>query len=326
MKRLALLALLVWPAASQPERLRLMSRIPIGEVQQGKLVRAWLCGDDLVFVTNREGELIAVDTARESVLYRKTFPELMGLGGCTCDDRGFVYFSLHRPEGAFVRIYSLGSQGALNFERSFRITGRLDRLLVAGNQLYGVGLARIGSDYVFLRRFLLPEGLYLGSPETGVPMRVGGEPINRFAVDGTLFWHPGRKQVVYLPANPFELWRLDLNGKAVGVERPPVTDFIAAPPGTSGNRDFLTFDRVDNAAALPDGRIVVLVVFGTRRPGGGSFLAVLDADLRPTGIQIPLAPEMNYLLGASSDGTLYFADLVVPAVGTSSIVKSRLTF
>jgi hypothetical protein len=146
MKRVVLLALLVLPAASQPESLRLISRIPIGEVQEGKLVRAWLCGDDLVFVTNREGELIAVDATRESVLYRRTFPELVGLGGCTCDDRKFVYFSLHRPDGAFVRVYSLGSQGALTFERSFRITGRLDRLVVADKQLYGVGLARIGSE------------------------------------------------------------------------------------------------------------------------------------------------------------------------------------
>ncbi len=323
MKHLALLAFLVWPAASQPGGLRIISRIPIGEVQQGKLVRAWLCGDDLVLVTNREGELIAVDTARDSVLYRKTFPELVGLGGCTCDDQRSVYFSLHRPDAAFVRVYSLGLHGALTFKRSFPITGRLDRLVVAGNQLYGVGLARVGSEYVFLRRFLLPEGTYLGSPGVGVPMRLGAEPINVFAVEGSLFWHPGLKQVVYLPANPFELWRLDLNGNAIGVERPAIADFIAAPPGTSGNRDFLTFDRVDNAAVLPDGRIVVQVIQGTGRPRGGSLLVVLGADLRPTGTQIPLAHDMGYLLGASSDGTLYFADLVV---GTSSIVKARLTF
>ncbi|HXG33012.1 MAG TPA: hypothetical protein VNJ11_06585 [Bryobacteraceae bacterium] len=307
-------------ALCEQGQLRLTSRTAIPEVPQQGLVRLWLCPSGLVVITERRGEVILVDGPREAVIYHKTLPELAGVEGGTCDDQQRIYFSIHSPEAAFVRTYSLSPQGELKFDRAFPSTGRMERLLVVGRHLYAVGLARTGSAHVFLRRFQLPEEPYLDSPPVKVP--AGRELVNYFAVQGSLFWHPGRKQVVYVPANPFEFWCLDENGKVAAAHRPQVANFINAPPGASGNRDFHMYDTVYNAAALPDGRIVAQVLTGAARPKRQTFLVILDSEFQPAGAELPMAPEFGLLVGVTADATLYFADHVKP--GGTFLVKARL--
>lgn len=301
------------------QQLEVIGRVPIGEFHEGKSVRAWLCPSGLVFVTERGGEVIVVDG--EGRVSHRTLPELMGLYAATCDDQGRIYFSTHTPNEASVWTYSLDSQAGLRFERVFRTVGQLNRLLIVGDKLYAVGLARVGSNYVFLRRFQLPEGVFLDSPAINVPMRVGAEPINRFAVEGSVFWHPTLKQVVYVPANPLEFWRLDESGKVVAARRPATANFINAPGNVSGNRDFFGYDLVLQAAALPDGRLAVQVISGTGAGTRRSSLLILTSEFQAAGAAIPTRDLGNFL-GAVRDGTLYFVSF--PVGSSSEIIKARL--
>ncbi len=322
MRATVLLCVAALGAPCEAEQLRIISRTTIREIPQRGLVRLWVCPSGLVVIAGGTGELILVDGRQARVIYHRTLPELAELGGGTCDDRGRLYFGVLSPEAAFVRIYSLSPQPELKFERAFQTTGLIERLLAAGEDLYVVGLARVGSEYVFLRRFRLPEGLDLGSPPVKTRGGAGRAAIDYFAVQGSLLWHPRHQQVVYVPANPFELWRLDRNGKVITTHRPPLANFITAPPGASaGGRDFDLSDRVYNVAALPDGRMVAQILTGAARPKRATYLVVLDSDFRLTG-EIPMEPQAGLLVGADAEGTLYFADLVM--TGDSSLVKARL--
>lgn len=308
-------------AVCETGQLRIVGRKAVPEIPQRGLIRLWVCPNGLVVVAGGSGELVLLDGGREKVVYHSVVSELAGFGGGGCDDQGVLYFAVHTPEGTFVRLYSWRPQEGLKFQGVFRTTGRIERLLPVGQDLYVVGLARIGSEYVFLRRFRLPEGVYLGSPAVKMPVRDGPELIHHFATQGSLFWHPRHKHVVYVPANPFEFWRLDQNGEVVANHRPPVANFMNATPGArSWNLDM--FDRVYNAAALPDGRVVAQILTGAFRPRRQTFLVVLDSDFRLTEQEIPMAPETGLLVGADAEGTLCFADLVMS--GESAIVKARL--
>ncbi len=317
MRRVTTFLLAAACAFCQAPQLRVLSKIPFERPPEDGVVRAWLCPSGLVWISHSRGELTLVDGSRESVVYRKSVPELAGVVSGACDENGRIYFSADR---AVVKVYSLTAERELRFEHSFEAKGLLNRLLVTGDELYAVGLARIGSGYVFVRKFKLPEGLLLVSPSLKVPVQAGSEPINRFAVEGVIFWHPARQQPVYVTANPLEFSCLDSKGQVAAVYRPTLAGFINAPAEASGNRDWHLYDRVYNAAALADGRVVVQFVTGMARGERRLFLALLDADFRPLGLEIPT--DLGLLLGAAPDGTLYFVSFELS--GPSWIAKARL--
>lgn len=303
-------------ALGQQPALEVVSRISLGELPE-TIYRASVCPGDLVLVTSDLGEVLIVDGAAEAVIYHATLPELSGAIGNACDDQGRFYMS---ASPGLVRVYTFPRRRELVLERTFRTDGLRNRMLAAGGQLYIVGFARAGRAPVFLRQFKLPEGVFLGSPPVDLPVEAGGR-FNLFATEGFLFWHPVRKQVAYVPANPLAFWFLDPHGRVAAVERPGLggfmnvaTDSLEKAVASIGQQD-----RIQGVAALPDGSVVVQAVTRSR----GSFAQVFGPDLRPVGAEVPIAAELGHLVGAGSRGVLYFADF---AAGGSSLVKARLTY
>lgn len=311
------LAFVVWSSAfCQQPQLEVVSRIALGELPEA-LYRASVCPGDRVLITNDRGEVVVVDGRGGAVLYRATIAELSGAVGNACDEEGRLYIS---ASPGLVRVYRFSPGQQLLPERTLQTEGARSRLLAVNGQLYITGLARVGQTYVFLRRFQLPEGIFLGAPRIELPVRTG-DGFNLPATEGVAFWHPGRNQVVYLPANPLTFWCLDADGSVAAVERPNLVGFVNAPTA-SADTALLTqghLDQVKGATALPDGSVVVQAV--TRSAGG--LLQVFDREFRPLGNPIPAPAELGRLVGAGSDGTLYFADF---AAGGSSLAKVRLVY
>jgi hypothetical protein len=317
MKSAQACALLLWSSAfCQQPALEVVSRIRLGELPEA-IYRASVCPGDLVLITNDRGDVTIVDGRAGDIVYRATLAELSGAVGNACDEGGRLYIS---ASPGLVRVYTFSSGRQLIAERTLETQGSRNRLLAVNGQLYIVGLARVGTTHVFLRRFKLPEGVFLGSPRIELPIRVG-DRFNLLATEGVLFWHAARKQVVYLPANPLSFWRLDTDGSVTAVERPNLGGFVNVAAGSleTALATYGQQDRVKGAAALPDGSVVVQAV--TRSAGG--VLQMFDRDFRPLASGIPLPAELGYLVGAGGDGALYFADF---AAGGSSLTKVRLLF
>ncbi len=311
------LVLVVWSAAlCQQPKLEVVSRIELGELPEA-LYRASVCPGDRILITNDRGDVTLLDGPGGVVVYRATHAELSGAVGNACDEEGRLYIS---ASAGIVRVYRLSPGRQLILERTLQTEGAHNRLLAVNGQLYVTGLARVGTTHVFLRRFKLPEGIFLGSPRIDLPVRVG-DGFNLLATEGVAFWHPGRKQVVYVPANPLAFWSLDSGGSVTAVERPNLVGFVNTATGSADTAPLIygQLDQVKGAAALPDGSVVVQAV--TRSAGG--VLQVFDREFRPLGNPIPAPAELGRLVGAGSDGTLYFADF---AAGGSSLVKVRLLF
>jgi hypothetical protein len=317
MKSARTCALLLWSSAfCQQPALEVVSRIGLGELPEA-IYRASVCPGELVLITNDRGDVTIVDGRVGTIVYRATFAELSGAVGNACDEEGRLYIS---ASPGLVRVYTFSTGQHLILERTLETQGSRNRLLAVNGQLYITGLARVGTTHVFLRRFKLPEGIFLGSPRIELPVRVG-DGFNLLATEGVLFWHPARNQVVYLPSNPLAFWRLDTDGSVAAVERPNVGGFVNVAAGSleTGLATYGRPDRVRGAAALPDGSVVVQAV--TRSAGG--LLQIFDRDFRPLGSGIPLPAELGYLVGAGSDGALYFADF---AADGSSLTKVRVLF
>lgn len=309
---------LLWSCAlCQQPALEVISRTPLGELPE-TLYRASVCPGDLVLITSDFGEVIVVDGAAGNVIYRSTHRELSGAIGNACDEKGRFYVS---ASPALVRVYTFPGRRQFVLERTFQTGGGMsNRMLAVDGQLYIVGFARAGRAPVFLRRFKLPEGVFLGSPPVDLPLQAG-DRFNLFATEGSLFWHPVRKQVVYVPMNPLAFWLLDAGGEVATAERPGLAGFVNVAPGSLENAlaSIGRQDRIRGAAALPDGSVVVQAL--TR--SAGIFLQLFNRGFRPVGAEIPIPVELGYLIGAGADGALYFADF---ATGGSSLVRARLTY
>ena len=189
MRATALLRVAALGALCEAEQLRITNRTNIREVPRGGLVRLWVCPSGLVVIAGGQRRVDCDRRGQARVIYHRTIPEPAELGGGTCDDRGRLYFGVRSPEAAFVRIYSLSPQQESKFEGTFRTTGRIERLLAAGQGLYLERLAHVGTEYVLLRRFRLPERLDLGSPPLKPRGGAGPMAIGYFAVQGLLPWH-----------------------------------------------------------------------------------------------------------------------------------------
>lgn len=79
--------------------------------------------------------------------------------------------------------------------------------------------------------------------------------------------------------------------------------------------------RIQNAAALPDGSVVLLIIADLRPGGDRSWLEVLEPDLEQVIAGIPVPRRFGILLGSDREGYLSSSD---PYVRAATLVKSGL--
>ncbi|MCC6857406.1 MAG: hypothetical protein IT158_02540 [Bryobacterales bacterium] len=310
----------VFIAAAQTSPLEVLSRTSLGPLSGERVIyRASVCANGTSVVTNNNGEMTLVDSSGAILANRVERAELAGAVASGCDEQGLLYVSAP----PLIRVYEFPQAREPVLRNSIRISGAPERILAVKNQLFIVGLARAENRHVFLRRFSLPEGKLEGMPAIDLPLG-SGRQLNMLLLLGSLLWHPQREQVIYVPANPFEFWCLDLEGRVVETRRPPTSRFqnadLSGSPASSP-ADWRSFDWVQNAVCLPDGRIAVQWMTGRRAPKSESYLEVYYRNLTLETAGMPLTSDFGHLLGADRAGNLYFANL---RMGGSSIVKARL--
>lgn len=284
------------------------------------------CSDGRTVLTTFEGTFTVVD-ANGVILKNDLVAEMTETSAITCSGNTRIVAATKGE----IRIFSLSEAGDVGLERSFPVGGLPVRLLETPNgQLYVLGMARVAGDPVFLRRYRLADGSLIDAPTVDVPFQLGST-YNNLLINGDLLWHPTRQEVDYFPANPARVWSFDSTG---ALKRPGadlhLSSFQAADvSGVQGGRpDWTAFDNVKNAAALPDGRVVLQVFPGRpadsqpmKNPGELIRLAILDSDFNVVVNDIRQG-FMGLLAGSDAGGNLYFVDLVINRAG--NLCKARL--
>jgi hypothetical protein len=293
----------------------------IGQIRPDGITRAGVCPDGLAFVTHSSGKLTAVGSSGAMVLDLTGVAEIEGVIGGTCDDDNRLFLS---GGNGRLNIFRFAPEGQLKLERSLKIAGQQNRLLVTKSDLYVLGYSKVGGDIVPLRRFRLSDGAYLGPVPTNQPVEVEGRG-NQLAINGSIMWHPKRQEMLYIPANPLMAVYFEPGTGAVKKLVPRVSNVQAADlsgVSSSGALNWSDFDWAFNSTVLPDGRIVVLVRKGRLSGQPDLALELFTADLDLIA-RIPVPREFGLLIGSDRDGILYFAKLDVAKGGT--IAKVRLT-
>lgn len=296
-------------------------------VKDAGLYKFAVCPNGNAIITHSDGDLIVVSRSGQILLNRTGWPQIAGASACTCDQENRLYVAA----AGRVHIFELTAGNVIRTLQSIVTQGGPVRMLVTpDNQLYIVGLAKVDGHYVFLRRFSLPDGAYLGAPDIQLPLLLGtGFRPNQMVLNGSIVWLPSRREVAFIAANPFELWRLDAAGKVLQVSRPQDDGFSNADvqPRTSGNSHWDGYDWVRSAVALPDGRVLVQVRLArqtTPLPGLSHLHAqLLGPSLESVRHFIPtdhIPP--GWLAGSDAEGNIYFIDLPVSRQGV--IVQTRL--
>lgn len=313
-------------ASGADYQVTVLQRTDVGPVVRGVLYRFTTCRNGVTLVTTSAGTMVAVAPDGAVLARREDVEEIRGAAACACDE-GNSFYVVAR---GWVRIFSLSPGGGLTLQRSLYIAGGPSSLLVTpGGELYVVGLAKAGGSHVFLRRFRLLDGAFLGVPPLGIPLRLG-TGFNNLLLNGLLLWDPKHQHVMYLPANPLEAWRLDVRGAVAGVERPGDADFdnlVTQPAHSVRGSEWFAFDWARGAARLPGGDFVLQVIKGhgrgiARTAGAMSaYLKILDSNFAPLGLA-PLNQNIGFLSGCDLRGNLYF---VRPdAFEGCSIIKIRV--
>jgi len=320
----AVLAVLPIAPAQSPRVEDVWHKETLHPVAARTLYRFATCPNGLTLITNTNGDLLAVD-AQGVLQADRRIDELADVTASTCDSSGRF---LVASEG-WLRIFNVSEHADLELAAKHWIAGGPSRLMATPEGgLYVVGMAFQDGQHVFLRRFRLSDGQFLGVPQVQLPFK-SAAGFNSFAVNGVLAWNRAKEEAVFAAANPAKLWRMKGDGSAHAV-LPQAVAFRNAevPPEDYGRRGWQDHDWIRNMAALPDGRIVAQVFRGRGNPppDGESFayFFVLNQDYETVTEKIPVeADEFSGLLsGADSDGNLYFVDLEVGSV--AKVTKARL--
>ncbi|MEZ5366745.1 MAG: hypothetical protein R2748_31490 [Bryobacterales bacterium] len=121
----------------------------------------------------------------------------------------------------WLKIFDIDPSANLTLAARHWIAGGPGRLFVAlrrGCLRCGTGDA--GRRHVFLRRFRLSDGEFLGVPDVRTPFSVQ-DGLNSFALNGSMAWNAAKSEAVYVATNPALVWRLRGDTLA-GVSEPDV--------------------------------------------------------------------------------------------------------
>ncbi len=316
------------PIHSSAPGVEVVHRTQIGPLKP--LLHAYAtCPNGLSLIANYDGDLSVVDRQGSVLSWKTGDPNLAGLSAMTCDYNGIVHISVN----GWLRSFTVTSIGDLVLQRTFRVTGLPNELLVTPNdELFIVGIAKIEGAHVFLRRFRLSDGSFLDVPSVDVPVKTAAG-FNRTAIAGRVYWDRWNKAAMYLPAALSEIWRIQGDGKAVRADLPPPDGAPRAalstnsfnPPRASGIET--AGDKVLGVASLSDGRIV-LQVAPARDPAGQragwkySYLDILNPSNFQSLNRIYLRERLGVLTGVDTDDNLHFVNLL--AVQGGSLLKVRL--
>ncbi len=195
------------------------------------------------------------------------------------------------------------------------------RVLVTDGQIWVLGLARTGDSHAALRRFRVDDGKPLGPPRLGLPPLVVSSTAARFFREGVLLRRRG--DILFLPANPLQLWRFAPRGKFLDVKRPAGTglgevELQSVWYGQAQRRT--AYDRIQNGATLPDDTVVVQIIAGLRPRADRSWLEVIAPDLQRAVARIPVTRPFGILLGSDREGYLFSSDRYIES---ATLVESR---
>ncbi|MCB1019748.1 MAG: hypothetical protein KDC27_07450 [Acidobacteria bacterium] len=286
------------------------------------LYRFDTCSNGLTYITSNNGDFLAIGSDG-SFLADSHEDELADTTAMACDPPG----RLLAVTKGWLKIFDIDPHAKLTLSARHWIAGGPGRLFASPDgDVYVVGLAVQDGRHVFLRRFRLSDGEFLGVPDVRMPFSVQ-DGLNSFAVNGSMAWNAGKSEAVYVAANPALVWRLRGDTLA-GVSEPDVVFENAEwSQGRAPMGGWQNHDAIRTIAALPDGSFVAQVFRGKGNPppAGESFayLFVLDEDYASTSakISLPAEPFLGMLSGADSDGNLYFVDLKVDSVAKVNKVR-----
>jgi hypothetical protein len=305
--------------------LEVVRQITTGAAQERGIHRIAACPDGTAVITHSGGAVTVI--GREGAI-RFSSPKLepfTQVTASTCDSSNRLWVG----GGGSVRQFEFSPSSEPRLLQTLNVPGGVNRLLIAGDRMYVLGLMRMGADYVILRQFSLSSGALIGAIPVDLPVW-SGKTVNQLVLNGSLFL--SGQGLVYTPANPFQFWRFD-DGKQLEVKHPLIDGFTnadldalragPAPPPRS-------LDWAFNAVPLPDGRVVVQFIKGNEweKPAGSTqavnFLAVFDSKLNlvASGIPVDEIGPGALLIGADSSGILYLSNLS-PFL-SSSLVQVRL--
>jgi hypothetical protein len=272
---------------------------------------------------------MAIDQNGAIILSRAEAADLRGAIGSACDEQSRVYIS---TAGGLVRMFDFSAAGDMVPRGSFAVNGTRVKMAAAQGRLFVVGMSKVGMNYIFLRLFSIPDGAFLGAVNTDVPVSLnapnGPLAVNQFAMNGSVFWHAGRRQFIYVPANPLEFWCFDKNGRLIEVNRPVNTHVRRASlydaPGIKTRVRWSDYDQAFGAGALPDGRILVVARRGNHMPGNSlehievfnDRFHLIDDNVMPNVVGA-------WLSGTDTEGNVYFTEL--HSLKGATVIKARLT-
>ena len=300
---------MLW-AGSGPQALHKEWETRLGDARRGVIYRVAVCPDGAVYVTESTGRVMMV-SADGKALFDTHVTGLPPVTTAACDARERLYIG----GGNAVSVLEPAPDGQMHKVSSFRTDFHPIRLLLAGpDDLFALGPG---------------TGIYRLSKSGKKISRFGANPTARtakaarsFAQDGALLWDPAKRQVLFIPRNPYGVQIYALDGRIVSVK--PVAGTNLHPPRldpASGRPLPNRSDMVFNAARLPDGTLVTEVLRRREDGSTNASVEVLDTDFRIVSSGIPVAYTYGLLAGADDDGVLYFSKIGPPGV---SIVRARL--
>lgn len=312
-------------AGSGAYRLEVVQRTALGAVQDRGIYRVTTCPNGVSVITHSGGSAMGISADGVILFHRTGMREISGVTACACDAENRLWLA---GDGKVQR-YEFTPSGDFKLLQALDVGGSANRILIAGNQLYLLGFAKLGARHVFLRRFILPGGAPLDPIEVDLPLWFGRK-VNQLLLNGPLLL--AGERVVYAPANPFEFWIFDRDGRRLEIKRPGLAHFSNVDLDALRQAAPLRWSMVDrafHALSLPDGSIVVQLMKGNdgskpESTAPNNWLAVFDGNLNLVADLIP-ADELGLaalMVGADASGDLYFAHLNIPLGG--QLFKVRL--
>ena len=305
--------------------LRLARQTPIGALLPG-IYRSATCADGTIAVVNGNGALVLVDTTGAAASITSHAAELQNAVGIACDEQNRLYIA---ASPALVRVYTIAPRGEITLVNTLHVTGQRNRLLAVQSRLFVLGLARVAGRFVFLLQYDLTTGDPVGPIDLDLSLSQA-PPFNQFLLNGSLTWNPVLREVIYIPANPFQFWCISPSGALLQVRQPNLTHHVNADisglPADSLRRGnaWDNMDWIYGSASFPDGRMVVQLKKGVRQAGEpAAHLEVFDSNFTLIADDVVSDAFSAPLIGADADGYLYFLQLDRAAGAT--VFKARFS-